>query len=257
MMQVMAEDFFIVNRRGKRISATLELPEGTPKGFALALHGLAGWKDQTAVKAMREGALRAGYTTLSFDGADCLKGPDASFWNSTTTGFLEDTEDVIAYAKEQSWYLPHVILLGHSLGGMVALRLVRMYNDLFEAMVLVAPAISWNKDRAGRFLKRVQFLTTKVRATPNSHGAYMPLYPKWILDFLSYDSRRDAPFVTCRTLIVSAGNDHVVAEPKAHEALGRRIHGATTHVVLPEAVHTFEKHSDELTDTIQSWLSSS
>lgn len=253
----MTENFFIINRRGKRIPATLEVPQGTSKGLAIALHGLAGWKDQTAVMAMREGALLAGYTVLSFDGADCLKGPDASFWNSTTTGFLEDTEDVIEYAKMQSWGSAHIILLGHSLGGMVALRLFRMYEKSFEALVLVAPAISWNKDRAGRFLKRVQFLTSKISAVPNQHGAYMPLYPKWILDFLSFDSRRDAPYVTSKVLIVSAENDHVVAEPKAHEALGRRMHGATTHVVIPEAAHTFDKHKEVLTDTIRTWLSSS
>lgn len=215
------------------------------------LHGLAGWREQSTVITIAEALTKAGYITLTFDGANCLRGPDASFANATTTGFVEDAEDVIAYMKEASWFQGPFILAGHSLGALVATRLERLHPGLALKLLLVAPAICWYKDRSGKFLKRIHFLARQVRAMRES-GRLMPIYPKWILDYVSYDIRKDAPYCACPTHIISAGDDLTVARSRDHEKL-THIFPHATHVTIPDATHTFAGHEQELTESILRW----
>lgn len=243
----------LTNRHGKRLLSTLRLPEGEVRGTALVLHGLAGWREQSTVVLIATALTESGYITLTFDGADCLRGPDASFPNATTTGFVEDAEDVIAYMKDAQWYQGPFMLAGHSLGGLVAARLENLHPGLATKLLLVAPAICWYKDRSGKFFKRIHFLSRQVRAM-RKKGVLMPIYPKWIRDYFSYDIRKDAPYCACPTFIISAGDDLTVARAAEHEKLATRFPNAT-HVVIEDANHIFMDHEQELTQTIQEWMS--
>ncbi len=251
----------IRNRNGKRMPATLRVPVGDVRGTVVLLHGLAGWKDQSTVVAIAGGVARAGYQVITFDGADALRGPDASYWNSTTTGFIEDMEDVIAFVESQDWYQAPLVLAGHSLGAMCVVRYARMHPKEVTKLLLVAPGISWTTDRSGKFLKKIRF-TAKVvsilskRQKENGEKFLMPLYPPWIFDFLKYDTRKDAPSVAVPVLVVSAGDDLVVAAPTVHEAL-TGLFPQATHVIIPHASHIFLEHERELADTITQWLTSS
>jgi alpha-beta hydrolase superfamily lysophospholipase len=57
--------------------------------------------------------------------------------------FVIDTERVIAHAQEQHPGLP-VVLVGHSLGGIVATRYAQKHGDELAALVLSGPAIGGN-----------------------------------------------------------------------------------------------------------------
>jgi len=245
----------LTNRHEKRLLSTLRLPEGTARGTVLVLHGLAGWREQSTVVTIATALTEAGYVTLTFDGADCLRGPDASFLNATTTGFVEDAEDVIAFMKESSWFQGPFMLAGHSLGALVATRLERLHPGTATKLWLVAPAICWYKDRSGKFLKRIHFLSRQVRAM-RKKGVLMPIYPKWIWDYFSYDIRKDAPYCECPVFIISAGDDLTVARSHAHEKLATLFPHAT-HTTIEHATHTFTGHETELTDTIKLWDTSS
>jgi pimeloyl-ACP methyl ester carboxylesterase len=195
----------------------------------------------------------SGYITLTFDGADCLRGPDASFPNATTSGFVEDAEDVIAYMKEAPWCKGPFVLAGHSLGALVATRLEHLHPGTSTKLLLVAPAICWYKDRSGKFLKRIHFLARQVHAM-RKKGVLMPIYPKWILDYISYDIRKDAAHCACPTFIISAGDDLTVARAVAHEKLATLFPNAR-HTTIAGATHTFAGNEQELTQSIQEWLS--
>ena len=87
-------------------------------------------------------------------------------------------------------------------------------------------------------------------------GVFMPIYPKWALDYFSYDIRKDAPHCECPAFIISAGDDLTVAREHEHEKL-TELFPQAAHVIIPKATHTFVKHEAELTDTITQWLTSS
>ena len=256
-----AHELVILNRNGKRMPATLRVPEGNLQGTVLLMHGLAAWKEQPTIVVIAEALVSAGYQVLTFDGADALRGPDASYWNSTTTGFITDMEDVVEHAKQQDWYTAPLLLAGHSLGALCVVRYARTNPDTATKLLLVAPAISWRLDRSDRLMSRVRWTAKVVKVVKNKERTtgekfFNPLYPPWILDYFKYDTRKDAPHVHVPALVISAGDDLIVAGPEAQTALTALFPDAKQ-VIIPHASHIFHEHEKELADTIKVWLSSS
>lgn len=62
--------------------------------------------------------------------------------------FAADTARVVAHARAEHPGLP-VVLIGHSLGGMVATRYAQMHGDELAALVLSGPIIGGNPDIMG------------------------------------------------------------------------------------------------------------
>jgi len=77
----------------------------------------------------------------------------------------------------------------------------------------------------------------------------------WILDFMRYDLKRDAPRLAGRTLVVRAERDEVV-DARALLRFARRLPAATC-VTIPRADHDFDGHESEVVATIRQWLTSS
>jgi alpha-beta hydrolase superfamily lysophospholipase len=62
--------------------------------------------------------------------------------------FVIDTEHVVAHARERHPELP-LVLIGHSLGGVVATRYAQQHGDELAALVLSGPVIGGNPDILG------------------------------------------------------------------------------------------------------------
>ena len=107
---------FIKNRKDQRIALIVEQP-AQPIGLAFVMHGLGGFKEQPHIKAMAQVLLKNGYTTVRFDTSNSFGESDGQFENATATNYFEDLVDVIAWARNESWYQQPYILVGHSLGG--------------------------------------------------------------------------------------------------------------------------------------------
>lgn len=240
------------NRDTKRMPATLRAPEAPPKGTLLVLHGLAGWKDQPCVATVAEGAVRAGYQALTFEAADGAKAPDADFVVATTTGYVQDVEDVITQVLTETWFVPPLLLAGHSQGGLVALTVASRREDV-ASLILFAPVVSWKTDWSLRLVRNMRLGKLDPRFKEKPH---ITLFPKWVIDFFSFDARTCAPHVHARTLIISAGRDQFVAPERVHARLAALMPEAT-HRIIVGAKHEFLGHLEELAGIVEEWLSSS
>jgi pimeloyl-ACP methyl ester carboxylesterase len=255
-MQAMEKrDFVITNRNGKRMPATLRMPGSAPKGTFVVLHGLGGWKEQGVVAAMADAVCTAGHIAVTFDAADGAMAPDSDPLVSTTTGYREDLEDVIAYAKEQDWHAAPLSLAGHSQGALVALEYARIHAGL-ERLILAASAISWRTYT--KFVIPLGFWLVAAGShnTPGPSGRSLRLGRPWLFDFMGYDGYRSAPHVSVPTLVISAGYDDLVGREKVHARLAKRLPNAV-HESIPGAPHTFRGHESAVAATITAWLSSS
>lgn len=245
----------IRNRNGKRMPATLRVPD-TSKGLVVVLHGLGGWKDQYVVVAAANGVVAAGYTALTFDAADSAKAPDADFARSTTTGYLEDLEDVMAYVETQGWYEDSVLLAGHSLGATVASAYAGMYPQKVSRLMLLAPAVSWKLYTKVFLPYGLWWFIFDKHKTPGPEGLSLPLKRTWLVDFMRYDARKQSALISVPVLVVIAGADNFVGTTVALQRFAKGF-ARGTGVVIKKANHTFYTRDEEVTDTIKTWLTSS
>lgn len=237
--------------------ATLHIPEGASRGFAVVLHGLGGWREQSVVRAAATASCESGYTTLSFDASDGAVGPDADFPHSTTTGFLNDLEDVVAHAKEEGWCtVSSYILIGHSLGGMVASAYAATHAREVSRLVLIAPAVSWALYTKLFLPYGVWWFLANTHKTPGPEGKILSLRREWLLDFFKHDMRRDQERITVPVLVILGEKDGVVGTEKALRAFTSGFTDSDF-VLIPSAGHTFKGHEQNVADTIHTWLMSS
>ena len=117
-MEVIKE--FIKNRKGQKIAVLVE-QQKNQKGLAFVMHGLGGFKEQPHIQVFAEAFLDNGYTVVRFDTTNTFGESDGNYEEATTTNYYEDLEDVIEWAKSQSWYEESFCLSGHSLGGICLL----------------------------------------------------------------------------------------------------------------------------------------
>ncbi len=253
------QEYSIKNRSGKRINATVRIPDksekSASKGTIVLLHGLGGWKEQPLLVLLAEEFCQKGYAVFTFDAADGARGSDADFVHSTTTGFVADLEDVVAYVLNSDWHVrgERIIIAAHSLGGTAAIRYTRLHPEQISKLILIAPAVSWKSADILTLIGGVWWLLRNKNKTPGPDHSKLPLDKGFVWDFMKFDSKRDASYIATPTLVISASRDSSVTSPKAQYELAQRFPNATS-VVIPGAGHVFWKHEHKLADTILAWL---
>lgn len=250
------EELVIKNRDGKRMPATLFLPEGQTLGTAVVFHGLAGWRNHPLLVGIAEVLAEKGYATLRFDDSNGIMSPDGDFFRSTTTGYTCDVEDALAYVHQAPWHHGQLFLVGHSLGGLVAAWYAARHPTEIERLILIAPAISWKAMWWKWLPLSLLWYIRGYRLMLGIDGKRFALSPTWWMDFYKYDANAYAPKIPAPTLVISAEQDHTVARPSVERSLARRFPRGE-HSMVSWSNHIFDKHEDEVVDTIRQWLTSS
>lgn len=245
----------LVNRYQKRLPCSVRIPIGAQKGTALVLHGLGGWKDQSVIAQTADALCSLGYRTYAFNAADGSRGPDGDFFMQTTSGYLKDVEDVVEQVRSDNSYQEPFVLVGHSVGGLVALRYASEHSEHVSRLILLAPAVSWKMMWWGQLPFLLIWLVVGKRKWPGPEGEPFFLGRGWIFDFFTFDGYRYAKVVQVPALVVSAERDATVARPHEHAVFVRKFPHAEQKVV-PEASHAFTGQEKEVAGIVTSWLTS-
>ncbi|CAN5174454.1 bifunctional alpha/beta hydrolase/OsmC family protein [soil metagenome] len=123
--------------QGDQLSARLELPEGTPRAFALFAHCFTCSKDAVAASRIARALTGSGIAVLRFDFTG-LGQSDGDFANSNFSSNIADVVRAAGYLRE-SFQAP-TILIGHSLGGAAVLAAASQIAETAAVVTIGAPA---------------------------------------------------------------------------------------------------------------------
>jgi uncharacterized protein len=131
-----AQNFEFVGPRGYRLAGRLELPDGTPQGWAILAHCFACGEDSTTAARLARALAARGIGVLRFDFAG-QGNREGSFAETT---FAADVEDLMSAGEAMTREgKPPSVLIGHSLGGVAILMAAGEMPGIRAAVTLGAP----------------------------------------------------------------------------------------------------------------------
>ncbi len=132
-----AERFDFPNARGEKLAAVLDLPEGTPRAYALFAHCFTCGKNVVAAKRIADALTALGIAVLRFD----FTGIGSSEGEFANTTFSSNVADLVAAADHlRKMRQAPALLIGHSLGGAAVLAAAEAVAEARAVVTIAAPS---------------------------------------------------------------------------------------------------------------------
>ena len=122
---------------GETLAARLDLPDGTPKAFALFAHCFTCSKDIFAASRIASELSAEGIAVMRFDFTG-LGASEGEFANTNLSSNVQDLLQAVEFLKEE--YEEPAILIGHSLGGAAVLAAAPQVAEAKAIVTIGAPS---------------------------------------------------------------------------------------------------------------------
>lgn len=127
----------IVGHNGSNLSASLDLPNGNPKAYAIFAHCFTCSKNFNATRHISGSLAEQGIAVLRFD----FTGLGSSEGDFSSTNFSSNVADLLLAADHlRDHYQAPEIMIGHSLGGAATLVAAGSVDEVKAVVTIGAPA---------------------------------------------------------------------------------------------------------------------
>lgn len=137
------EHVSLQSKHGGTISVLAE-PTEYVAGTVVLLHSASGIAETRLMDTLAEAFKIRGFSIVRFDARNALGDSTGEYATFTTTSYREDLEEVLEWAETQAWWQEPLVLVGHSLGGLVAGLYASEHQAEVDELILFAPTLSGN-----------------------------------------------------------------------------------------------------------------
>lgn len=231
------------------LDASIHAPKKPNGVLAVLLPGYIDTKDYQHLVLLGDDLVKKGYLVIRFD--------PAGMWHSsgsekdyTMTQYFRDVRSVIAWAKKRKMFPNGIVLIGHSLGGRIAL-LSSVNISQVKAVVALMPPKEFTSSSTTRGKEiRKRWLTSGVRHSrrdvPGKKTSRYFAVPVHILrDAERYDNDAHFKKISVPTLFLAGEKDPVVPVRLAR-SLYRILPGPKTFRIVKGLDHDFRHHKKEI-----------
>ncbi len=246
----MVKEIFIENRKGLKMAVRLNLDNNRNKLVFLE-HGLGARKEYPHMLVLEEFFAKNGYNVVNLDATNSLNASDSSAEGITFTGHYQDLEDVIAWAKTQSFYTEPFALAGQSLGAEAIILYASQYPE--KVSIVVSAAFPWLDGKIEvKVNKRTESILRQgfYDQISKSTGRVLRIYKNYLDDVSKYNLTDIVKNITAQTYLIVGMKDseyHIDNNKKLFELLNCPKHLDMLPDVphdlanTPETKATFEK----------------
>lgn len=135
------QKFKITNRSGLKLVIQVDEPEN-PHSLVFIAHGQGGFKEQKHIEAFKDAFLENGFRVVRFDATNALGESDGDMMNVTYDNYVADLEDVIDWARTQSWFQQPFALCGHSMGAQSTTWYAEHHPKEVSLLAPMAPTVN-------------------------------------------------------------------------------------------------------------------
>lgn len=159
------------NRKGISISFLMELESKEATTLVVLLPGFLDTKEFPHITTLTKELAQTGYLAISFDPTGLGKS-GGKIEDYTCTQYLEDLEDIVRHFQNKFDYIKDIIVIGHSLGGIIASIYAFKHQNIALLIPIMSPeAIVFSQNYQERYIewKKQQFKTFET-SDPESAG---------------------------------------------------------------------------------------
>ena len=231
------------------LSAKLEMPNDSPKAYALFAHCFTCNKNLTAIKNISKALNKNGIAVLRFD----FTGLGDSEGEFADTNFSSNVNDLIAasdYLKDN--YSAPKILIGHSLGGAAVLFAAGKIESIEAVATIGAPA---SPDHVGHlFGSKIDQINDTESTEVNIGGRSFSIKKQFLDDINSHNAKQIVKALKKPLLIMHSPQDTIVGIENASELYSSAMH-PKSFVSLDGADHLLSRKEDSIYvgEIIASW----
>ena len=254
------EKLKIKNRERQSIAVLLEdVPNS--KGLVFVMHGLGGFKEQKHIVAFSDSFQKKNFTVVRFDTINTFGESDGNYEDATVTNYFEDLEDIIKWAKSQSWYKEPFYLVGHSLGGMCIILYTEKFSGEVKGLAPISTVVSGRlsieangKENIDKW-RETGYKEEKSESIP---GLVKRLKWSHMVDRLKYDVLLEVSKLTMPVLLIVGDKDD--STPLEHQKLlYEKLPGKKELHTIKDADHNFrgeefDKSLESIKDIFSTWI---
>ncbi|MGB7300827.1 MAG: bifunctional alpha/beta hydrolase/OsmC family protein [Burkholderiaceae bacterium] len=223
---------------GEPLAARLDLPDNSPRGFAVFAHCFTCSKDSKAAAYIARALAEAGFGVLRFDFTG-LGGSGGDFGNTSFTSNADDLLAAVAYLRAE--HQAPSLMIGHSLGGAATLAAAGRVPECRAVVTIGAPFDPEHVSR--QFEGELELIREQGRASVSIAGRQFNL-SKGFVDDLSGQPQHDRIHNLKKALLVMhAATDRIVGVDNARRIFQSALH-PKSFVSLDDADHLMTKETD-------------
>jgi uncharacterized OsmC-like protein/pimeloyl-ACP methyl ester carboxylesterase len=236
-MSTTTERFSFKNTSGQTLSARIDLPLGPIRYFGLYVHCFTCSKDVLPASRICRFLAEKGIAMMRFD----LTGLGASEGDFVDTNFTTQVDDVLgAIDAMQAAFKTPALLIGHSLGGTVALAAASRAPSIKAAVSINAPSHPVHTKK--RFTKWADEIRANGKADVLIEDRPFVIKKQFIDNLESIDMESVFEALKAPVLLMHAPDDTVVLQQNGFDLFGA-IKGVKSFFALPNADHLLSNPS--------------
>ncbi len=236
---------------GMKLNAQLDLPAESAMQcpLVIVLHGFTGHMDERHIEAVSKAMNEVGYATLRVELYGHGKS-DGQFKDHTIYKWITNVMTVIDYAKTLP-FVTDIYLAGHSQGGLTTMLVGALEKDVLKGLIELSPACCIPDDaKSGNTLGCIYDPGNIPDEVGNEGGWSLRGNYFRVAQAIDYNAAIDA--YKGPVLIVHGDADETVNVKYAIEADKRYENSAL--VLVHDDTHCFDRHLEEMTAAVASWL---
>ena len=212
----MQEKVFIKNRHEKKIAVVVR-QSSHQKGLVFVMHGLGGFKEQPHIQTFADTFIENAFTVVLFDTTHTFGESGGLYKDATTTNYYEDLEDIINWARTQSWFEKPFWLVGHSLGGISTALYAERHPEEVKALAPISTVVSGKLSADVKSGERDEWKRTGwlIRESESEPGRIKKLKWSHMEDRMKYDLLPEINKLIMPVLLVVGDQDK--STPPEHQ----------------------------------------
>jgi len=239
------------NESGELLAAALELPDRSPRAFALFAHCFTCGKDIAAATRISRTLAANGFAVLRFDFTG-LGGSEGDFANSNFSANVRDLVAAAAFLRTE--HTAPQLLIGHSLGGTAALAAAPEIPESRAVVTIGSPATPEHVVK--QFAGQVETIETDGQAVVSLAGRDFRIEREFLDDLRGHPLTERLGTLRKALLVMHAPFDATVDIAQATEIFSAAKH-PKSFISLDGVDHLVSKLEDAqyVADTISAWAS--